>query len=90
MRPVSPPSLFLRLATPPALLTLGLTILAPLSAAAQDTSRITRVTVYPGSATGRSSQSFSAVGSSPCGHSCTSLATPCWASAITSSSRNAP
>lgn len=41
-------------------------------------------------ATGRSSQSFSAVGSSPCGHSCTWLATPCWASAITSSSRNAP
>lgn len=51
MRPVSPPFRFLRLATRPALLTLSLTILAPLSAAAQDTSRITRVTVYPGSAT---------------------------------------
>ena len=52
MRPVSPPFRFLRLAThPAALLALGLNILAPLSAAAQDTSRIARVTVYPGSAT---------------------------------------
>ena len=51
MRPVSPPFRFLRLATHPALLALGLNILAPLSAAAQDTSRIARVTVYPGSAT---------------------------------------
>ena len=52
MRPVSPPCRFLRLAThPAALLALGLNILAPLSAAAQDTSRIARVTVYPGSAT---------------------------------------
>lgn len=53
MRPVSPPFPFLRLPAHPALLALGLTILAPLSAAAQaqDTSRIARVTVYPGSAT---------------------------------------
>ena len=53
MRPVRPPFPvpFLRLATHPALLALGLTILAPLPAAAQDTSRIARVTVYPGSAT---------------------------------------
>lgn len=53
MRPVSPPFPvpFLRLAKHPALLALGLTILAPLPAAAQDTSRIARVTVYPGSAT---------------------------------------
>lgn len=53
MRPVSLPFPvpFLRLAKRPALLALGLTILAPLSAAAQDTSRIARVTVYPGSAT---------------------------------------
>ena len=53
MRPVSPPFpvSFLRLAKHPALLALGLNILAPLSAAAQDTSRIARVTVYPGSAT---------------------------------------
>lgn len=53
MRPVSPPSPFLRLPARPALLALGLAVLAPLSAAAQaqDTSRIARVTVYPGSAT---------------------------------------
>ena len=55
MRPVSPPFPvpFLRLATRPALLALGLAGLAPLPAAAQaqDTSRIARVTVYPGSAT---------------------------------------
>ena len=51
MRPVSPSFPFLRLPARPALLALGLAVLAPLSAAAQDTSRIARVTVYPGSAT---------------------------------------
>lgn len=51
MRPVSPPLPFLHLPARPALLVLGLAVLAPLSAAAQDTSRIARVTVYPGSAT---------------------------------------
>lgn len=53
MRPVSPPFPFLRLPAHPALLALGLAVLAPLPSAAQaqDTSRIARVTVYPGSAT---------------------------------------
>ncbi|GDY36700.1 DUF4139 domain-containing protein [Acidovorax sp. NB1] len=53
MRPVSPPLPFLRLPARPALVALGLAVLAPLPAAAQaqDTSRIARVTVYPGSAT---------------------------------------
>lgn len=53
MRPVSPSFPALRLQTRPALLALGLAVLAPLPVAAQtqDTSRIARVTVYPGSAT---------------------------------------
>ena len=53
MRPVSPSFPALRLQTRPALLALGLVVLAPLPVAAQvqDTSRIARVTVYPGSAT---------------------------------------
>ncbi len=53
MRPVSPSVPALRFPTRPALLALGLAVLAPLPVAAQtqDTSRIARVTVYPGSAT---------------------------------------
>ena len=53
MRPVSPSFPALRFPTRPALLALGLAVLAPLPVAAhaQDTSRIARVTVYPGSAT---------------------------------------
>jgi len=54
MRPASPTPVLPLLRTPPALRALGLAslaILAPLSTAAQETSRIARVTVYPGSAT---------------------------------------